>query len=240
MSWFLGAGVGFLRGGPIGAVVGGAIQHFVSKKIKKKIGKVLPGVADHPLFVVCLTALLTRFALLQGDGSGESVRIIHDFFIKNLGYGKADLEPVNRIIEETRKVRPHAQPLAEEYKKATQGHYPLLALALGYQICLTGGEISSALQGEINDIAKYLGVSPEDHNRLRKKYLLDALKTPYSILGIKSSDSEETAKQAYRRLALKYHPDRVAHLGDEEVQEAHIRFLEIQKAYQELESMRGF
>ncbi len=228
-----------MRGGPIGAVVGGAIQHFVSKKIKEKIKKVLPGVADQPLFVVCLAALLTRLALFQGTISKESVGVIHNFFIKNLNYSKTDLETVNGIIEETKRVRPDAQPLAEDYKKATQGHYPLLALALGYQICLANGGIPPALQAEINDLAKYLGIDPEDHNRLRQKYSLDALKTPYSILGVKSGDSYETVKKAYRRQALKYHPDRMAHLGDEEVQEAHFRFLEIQKAYQELESMEG-
>ena len=36
MSWLLGAGMGFLRGGPLGAIVGGTIQHFFSKKVIKK------------------------------------------------------------------------------------------------------------------------------------------------------------------------------------------------------------
>lgn len=31
MSWILGAGMGFLRGGPMGAVIGGALQHIVTK-----------------------------------------------------------------------------------------------------------------------------------------------------------------------------------------------------------------
>jgi DnaJ like chaperone protein len=36
-----------------------------------------------------------------------------------------------------------------------------------------------------------------------------------------------------------YHPDRVSHLGEERTQEAHLSFLEIMEAYQELEKMRG-
>ena len=34
-----------------------------------------------------------------------------------------------------------------------------------------------------------------------------------------------------------YHPDRVAHLGDDDVEDAHIRFLEIQEAFETLEKI---
>ena len=34
------------------------------------------------------------------------------------------------------------------------------------------------------------------------------MKDPYKVLGIKTGDSLETAKKAYRKLAMKYHPDR--------------------------------
>jgi DnaJ like chaperone protein len=56
----------------------------------------------------------------------------------------------------------------------------------------------------------------------------------YKILGIKRSASQDEIKQAYRHLASKYHPDKVAHLGDEFRELAEIRFKEIQQAYQEL------
>ncbi|SVC05690.1 uncharacterized protein METZ01_LOCUS258544, partial [marine metagenome] len=33
MPWIVGAGMGFLRGGPVGAVIGGALQHVLTKKL---------------------------------------------------------------------------------------------------------------------------------------------------------------------------------------------------------------
>ena len=57
---------------------------------------------------------------------------------------------------------------------------------------------------------------------------------PYHILEIDRSASAEEIKQAYRELAIKYHPDKLEHLGDEFKELAEIRFKEIQKAYQEL------
>ena len=59
---------------------------------------------------------------------------------------------------------------------------------------------------------------------------------PYKILGVDRSASQENIKHAYRLLAGKYHPDKVAHLGDEFKAMAEKRFKEIQKAYQELGS----
>ncbi|MDR0367743.1 MAG: TerB family tellurite resistance protein, partial [Bacteroidales bacterium] len=42
----------------------------------------------------------------------------------------------------------------------------------------------------------------------------------YAILGVKSSDSNETIKAAYRRLAVTNHPDKVQHLGETARKEA--------------------
>ena len=61
-----------------------------------------------------------------------------------------------------------------------------------------------------------------------------SLEDPYSVLGVDKNASHETIKTAYRRLAGQYHPDKVAHLGEEFRELAERRFKEIQKAYQEL------
>lgn len=61
---------------------------------------------------------------------------------------------------------------------------------------------------------------------------------PYRVLGIDSSASADEIKHAYRELALKYHPDKLEHLGDEFKTLAEMRFKEIQQAYQELSRKR--
>ena len=57
---------------------------------------------------------------------------------------------------------------------------------------------------------------------------------PYTILGLQPGATEQEIKQAYRRLAAKYHPDKVAHLGDEFKTLAEERFKKIQQAYEQL------
>ncbi|HFC47149.1 MAG TPA: J domain-containing protein, partial [Dissulfuribacter thermophilus] len=48
----------------------------------------------------------------------------------------------------------------------------------------------------------------------------------YKILGVSKDATQEEIKKAFRKLALKYHPDR--HKGDKEAEE---RFKEINEAY---------
>jgi uncharacterized membrane protein YkvA (DUF1232 family) len=62
----------------------------------------------------------------------------------------------------------------------------------------------------------------------------DHSKDPWSVLGIGRDASLEEIKRAYRQLAMKYHPDKMIHLGEEFRALAENRFKEIQQAYQEL------
>jgi DnaJ-domain-containing protein 1 len=59
-------------------------------------------------------------------------------------------------------------------------------------------------------------------------------KSPYEILGVSPSASQDDIKAAYRKLASQYHPDKVAHLGKELQVLADQRFKQIQHAYDQL------
>lgn len=56
----------------------------------------------------------------------------------------------------------------------------------------------------------------------------------YQVLGVDKNADEETIKKAYRKLALKYHPDRYATATDAEKKDAEAKFKEINHAYEVL------
>ena len=60
------------------------------------------------------------------------------------------------------------------------------------------------------------------------------LPNPYRVLQVPQDASAEEITRAYRKLAAKYHPDKVAHLGEEFRDLAESRFKEIQSAYDQL------
>ena len=57
---------------------------------------------------------------------------------------------------------------------------------------------------------------------------------PYKILEIDKNAPPEEIRAAYRRMANKYHPDKVLHLGEEFRVLAEKRFKKIQEAYNQL------
>lgn len=53
----------------------------------------------------------------------------------------------------------------------------------------------------------------------------------YEVLGVSKGASEEEVKKSYRKLAMKFHPDRVSTLPDAEKKNAEEKFKELQEAY---------
>lgn len=240
MSWWMGAGLGFLRGGPLGAVIGGTIEHFLGKKLQKKLHESLPGITKQGEFITSLVVILTRVAMESGALIPQQVAVIHKFFMKNLGYGSPDLKSLDRLIKEVESKKPDIDRFVKEYKESCRNNYNLLLLALCYQITLVGNDLGEETQFLIKKVGLELGLSYDQHNEIRVKYSLEPFRTPFHVLGISSDASNDEIKKAYRNLASQFHPDRVAMEDENTVHEAHLKFLEIQSAYQELEEVRKF
>jgi len=136
-------------------------------------------------------------------------------------------------------VNPDLDPIVRQYCKACNDHYTSLLLALAYRVALSEGQLTEVVQNELNSLSKLLSLSYEQHDLIRKKYYLIALKTPYTLFGVSPNSSNAEVKKAYHQMVMAYHPDKTAHLGEDEAQKAHLKFLEIMEAYKELENERG-
>lgn len=70
-------------------------------------------------------------------------------------------------------------------------------------------------------------------------YVDVTLQEAYRTLGISSTATNEEVRQAYRQMALRYHPDRVASQGDSARHEAEKKFREITEARDIIMRARG-
>lgn len=67
----------------------------------------------------------------------------------------------------------------------------------------------------------------------------DSLADAYKVLEIDPSATDEEVRAAYRRLALKHHPDRVATLGEDIRKAAEEKFQNINNAKERIYKARG-
>lgn len=82
------------------------------------------------------------------------------------------------------------------------------------------------------------GTGTQDDAKADERVSKNTPKNPYEILGIQPGADAETIKKAYHRMAAKYHPDKVSHLGEEFQQLAKEKFQDIQWAYEVLTQKR--
>ena len=61
----------------------------------------------------------------------------------------------------------------------------------------------------------------------------------YAVLGISPSATDDEVKSAYRRMAMKNHPDKVATLGPDVQKAAEEKFRKVQEAYETIKKQRG-
>lgn len=78
------------------------------------------------------------------------------------------------------------------------------------------------------------GVKPSEYlaNLLNKTKANDELSIICSILGISKTSSTEDAKSAFRKLASKYHPDKLGKISEKQKKDSENYFIEVQKAYE--------
>ena len=72
-------------------------------------------------------------------------------------------------------------------------------------------------------IASYLGINPKDFESIKAMFY-NSSDSAYKILELDSNATMSEIKKAYRKMAKKYHPDKVSHLGKEHQKGAEEKF----------------
>ena len=87
-------------------------------------------------------------------------------------------------------------------------------------------------------MANYIGLSQSDAESIFAQFRPNN-DSNYRVLGITPDATDEEVKKAYRKMAVKYHPDKVATLGADVQKAAEEKFKAISQAYEAICRERG-
>ena len=110
-------------------------------------------------------------------------------------------------------------------------------------IAKVDGTVSPEEVYALKEVATYLGLSAQDVDSMLNMEASSnqqiGLDEAYKILGISANATNDEVKAAYRKMALKHHPDRVSTLGDDVREAAEKKFQEINNAKERIYKARG-
>lgn len=110
-------------------------------------------------------------------------------------------------------------------------------------IAKVDGNVSPEEVYALKEVAAYLGLSAQDVDSMLNMEASSnqqiGLDEAYKILGISPNATNDEVKAAYRKMALKHHPDRVSTLGDDIREAAEKKFQEINNAKERIYKARG-
>ena len=83
-----------------------------------------------------------------------------------------------------------------------------------------------------------MGISNDDFESIKAMFYKDS-SSAYKILEISKDSTNDEIIKAYRKMAAKFHPDKVHHLGEEFQKIAEEKFKTLNDAYGQIKKERG-
>jgi DnaJ like chaperone protein len=186
-----------------------------------------------------------KIAQIDGKVTRDEVKTIRHFFQYNLHYSQNQLLWVKELVKEALESTASIESLLQEFRQKFAYEPRLILLELVYQVLYSNEAVSDAELQLARNVGEYLGISAYDRRSTEAKYQAGyrAAAEPageileeksYAVLGLSPGADFAEVKAAYRKLSMKYHPDKVGHLGDEFKKVAEEKMKEINNAYEYL------
>lgn len=237
---WLGGGLGWAFAGPLGGVLGfalGSAFDAASVTVNSSKGPT-PGYAPH-VGDFAASLLVLSAAVMKSDGRTlkSELDFVKKFLVHQFGEDHAQQQIL--MLKEILKQDIPLQDVCLQIKRYMPHSERLQIIHYLFGISQADGHVHELELATIHTISNYLGVNAADFNSLKAMYFKDTL-SDYKILEITAEATDEEVKKAYRKMAVKFHPDKVASLGDEVQKAAKEKFQKVQEAYENIKKQRGF
>ena len=227
-KWLWG-GLGWAMGGPIGAIMGYALGSMTGSN--RNYTQTRGG--DFGAAMLILFA-----AVMKADNElkKSELNFVKKFLTDNFGinYTKQRMELFKKILNQNINVK----DVCGQIKTHMDLNSKIQLIHILFALSKADNEIHQNEINIISNIGNLIGVNDTDFESIKAMFVPDT-KAAYQILGLDTNANNSEIKIAYRKMATKYHPDKVSHLGDEFSKVAEEKFKSINDAYQQIKKERN-
>ncbi len=251
---WIGGIVGFMAAGPLGALAGYAIgsmfenntEEFDANQGRSYTNTQAYGQRNSFLF----SMLVMASYIIKADGKvmHSEMEFVRRFLRVN--FGEAAVSEGNQILLnlfEQRKRMDATNPSA--FKNTIYECGVQIRQNMGYEerlqllnflamLVQSDGQLCAAEVEALKEVATAMGLSVQEVDSMLNLGG-NTLEQAYKVLEVDSSATDDEIKAAYRKLALKHHPDRVATLGEDVKKAAEEKFQQINNAKELIYKSRG-
>lgn len=236
-KWIAGA-LGWVILGPIGGIIG----YFLASRMEKlseaasqHAGGQSWDQGQRNSFLVSLLVLSAAIIKADGKTTSQELSTLRNFFTRNFGpqAGQEAEEIVKELISKDFNLYEVCTQVRScmDYSQRLQLFHYLVALGA----C---DGLHPREEDVLETIARYIGLSKEEVDSVFAQFKPNN-DSNYKILEITPNATNEEVKKAYRKMAIKYHPDKVATLGPDVQKAAEEKFKAISQAYDAICRERG-
>jgi DnaJ like chaperone protein len=234
-KWIAG-GLGWVFGGPIGGLIGflfgTVIDSVTTQSVQVNQGRTTPG--DYAISLLVLIA-----AVLKADGKimKSELDYVKKFLVQNFGIEGA--QEALTILKDLLKQEIPVEDVCEQISQKVDYSSRLQLMHFLYGLSHSDGLMEQAELNLVQRIANALGITTSDNESIKSMFVADTLESAYKILDVEPTASNDDIKKAYRKMAVSYHPDKVAYLGEEFRKAANEKFQKLNEAYEKIKKERG-
>ncbi len=186
-------------------------------------------------FMMSLLVLATAVIKADGKLSDAELQNVKNFIRTNFGDSAAS--QAESIVRQLMAKDINVLEVGAQIRTYMNYSQRLQLFQYLVQLAQCDGMVQSELD-VLDSIASAIGLSNTDRDSLLNMYRQSA-ESAYKVLGIEPTATDEEVRKAYKKMALKYHPDKVATLGEDVQKAAEEKFKKVQQAYEQIKKERG-
>ena len=188
-------------------------------------------------FFVSLLVLSSAVIKADGQVSQSELNCVREFIRRN--FGDFVVEEAMRMLDSFNRQQVNIYSVGDQIASNMNYSQRLQLFHYLVQIATSDGNFSKSEKSVLEAIGAVIRLNNSDINSVIAMFYKENDESAYAVLGISPSATDDEVKSAYRKMAMKNHPDKVSTLGPEVQKAAEEKFRQIQDAYETIKRQRG-